>query len=181
MSAAASFMQGILYSFASFTHSSTLICPAPLAKLVKCIMAVRGLTAWRNSSRVSISISLMPVVRSWWSNGLRCDFWMMTSDFIPVRSGNLLDECFVVAGKDSGQSGLDRRRRAGRDQRGVSIGQFEHFARSDFPPRLPDQECCTKWRPAWAITASSSGRRMEPPSMVIVPSQLMTVVTPSSS
>ncbi len=32
-----------------------------------------------------------------------------------------------------------------------------------------------------AITASSSGRRTEPPSIVIVPSQLMTVVTPSSS
>ena len=33
----ASFMQGSLYSFASFGHSSTLICPAALAKLVRCI------------------------------------------------------------------------------------------------------------------------------------------------
>src|SRR5579859_1380659 len=38
-----------------------------------------------------------------------------------------------------------------------------------------------KWRPAMAITASSSGRRIEPPSIVIVPWQLITVVTPSSS
>src|SRR5581483_10524312 len=32
-----------------------------------------------------------------------------------------------------------------------------------------------------AMTASSSGRRIDPPSIVIVPSQLMTVPTPNSS
>ena len=34
-----------LFSFASFTHSSTLICPEAFAKFVKCIIAVRGLMA----------------------------------------------------------------------------------------------------------------------------------------
>src|SRR5205823_1366941 len=35
--------------------------------------------------------------------------------------------------------------------------------------------------PAMVMTASSSGWGREPPSMVMVPSQLITVVTPSSS
>src|SRR6266446_2717045 len=39
----------------------------------------------------------------------------------------------------------------------------------------------TKWRPAMAITASTSGRIREPPSIVMVPCPLMTVVTPNSS
>src|SRR5712672_3567363 len=39
----------------------------------------------------------------------------------------------------------------------------------------------TKWCPARAIAASTSGRINDPPSTVIVPWQLMTVVTPSSS
>src|SRR5260370_12624588 len=38
----------------------------------------------------------------------------------------------------------------------------------------------TKWRAACAITVSTSGRISDPPSMVIVPSGLMTAVTPSS-
>src|SRR5207248_866867 len=39
----------------------------------------------------------------------------------------------------------------------------------------------TKWRPACIMTASSSGWGSDPPSMVMVPSQLITVVTPNSS
>ena len=45
MSAAASFMHGMLYCLASLTHSSTLIWPEALAKFEKCIIAVRSLTA----------------------------------------------------------------------------------------------------------------------------------------
>src|SRR5678815_5600101 len=83
-------MQGNLYSLASLGQSSTLILPAALAKFVKCIIAVFSLTALRRSSRVSTSTSFTPVDRSWWSKGLRCDFWIITSDFIPVRSGSCL-------------------------------------------------------------------------------------------
>src|ERR1700733_1488891 len=50
-----------------------------------------------------------------------------------------------------------------------------------FPAATSNSGMLTKWRPAIVITASSSGCGREPPSIVIVPSQLITVVTPSSS
>ena len=51
--------RNIVLACASLGHSSTLISPAAFAKLVKCIIAVRGLSrALARSSRVSISTSL---------------------------------------------------------------------------------------------------------------------------
>src|SRR4029077_4277154 len=50
-----------------------------------------------------------------------------------------------------------------------------------FPAAASNSGMLAKWRPAMVMTASSSGWGSEPPSMVIVPSQLITVVTPSSS
>ena len=41
--------------------------------------------------------------------------------------GDLADESFVIAGENSGEARLHRCSGAGGDQRGVSVGEFEHL------------------------------------------------------
>src|SRR5215469_6806181 len=48
------------------------------------------------------------------------------------------------------------------------------------PAAISNSGMLTKWREASAITASTSGRMSEPPSVVMVPCALITVATPSS-
>src|SRR5882672_152794 len=49
------------------------------------------------------------------------------------------------------------------------------------PAATSNSAMLTKWRPAIIMTASISACGRDPPSTVMVPSQLITVVTPSSS
>src|SRR6266704_1564168 len=105
---------------------------------------------------------------------------MMTSDFMPVRSGNCSmnfglspvrmparPDCIAAAAPD------------------VTIVPYPSGSLSISAMRLPaatsSSGMLTKWRPAIAITASTSGRIREPPSTVMVPCPLITAVTPNSS
>ena len=80
-------MQGTPNSFASFAHSSTLICPAALAKL----RSASSLSAHSRPRQLinRFDLNQLDSRRSQLVTArLRCDFWMITSDFIPARSGN---------------------------------------------------------------------------------------------
>ncbi len=54
----------------------------------KNIIAVFSPTADSICVRVTTSTSLTPVLRIAWSNATRCDFWTITSSFIPAVSGS---------------------------------------------------------------------------------------------
>src|SRR5438128_171702 len=64
-------MQGRLYCLASLGHSSTLICPTPLAKVVKCIMAASSSGCGSDPpSMVMVPSQLITVVKPSSSYGL---------------------------------------------------------------------------------------------------------------
>ena len=93
-------------------------------------MAVRGLIAWRNSSPRFDLDQLHARGAQLVVERVAVRF---LDDHFRLQSGQvrqLLDECFIVAGQDSGQSGLNRGRRAGSHQRSVSLRQLEHLGDS---------------------------------------------------
>src|SRR6266513_3080219 len=104
----------------------------------------------------------------------------MTSDFMPVKSGSCsmnfgLSPVRMPASPDCIAAAAPEVTMAPYPSGSLSISAMR------LPAATSSSGTLTKWRPANAITASTSGRIREPPNTVMVPCPLMTVVTPNSS
>ena len=104
----------------------------------------------------------------------------MTSDFIPVRSGNCWMNCSLSPVRMPARPDCMAAAAPDVTMASYPSGSFS-ISVMRFPAATSSSGMCTKCRPACAITASNSGRITEPPSIVIVPWQLITVFTPNSS
>src|SRR5689334_19054128 len=105
---------------------------------------------------------------------------MITSDFIPVRSGSCLMKLSLSPVRIPARPLCNAPAAPEVTRAPYPCGNFSICA-IRFPAATSSAGMLTKWRVACAITASTSGRPSDPPSTVIVPSALMTVGTPSSS
>ncbi len=118
-----------------------------------------------------------PVLRTAWSYPLRCTFWMMTSFFMPVRSGSCRTFCVSLPVSDAQVP----RQIAPAAPEVTRASSHPMSAEIRLPTSFFSSSSTTYSRDAWPAASCRSSHIFEAPRVVIVPRKLMTGRMPSRS